>query len=377
MGVAAILQIVFMPMAGALADHTGRKKQLMGSFAIAGALATVCFWFVSDGRYLLGGVLFLVANVGFACAMVIYNSFLPDIATPDERDKVSGMGWGFGYLGGGLLLAVHLGLFLNAEALGLETGTAVRIALSSAGLWWGGFTIIPLLRLRNRHALAPRSETAGKAISGSFTQLVRTAIGLKAYPLTLAFLVAYLLYNDGVQTVISFSATYADKELGLGKTVQIGAILMVQFVAFGGALLLSRLATRVGAKRVVLGALVAWTAVVAVAYFLPRGSAVAFFGLGFAIAIVMGGTQALSRSLFSHVIPAGKEAEYYSLYEISDKGSTFLGSFTLGMAYQLSGSYRLAIVSLIAFFILGGAILAAVNLPRAIRAAGNEVPDKI
>ncbi|WP_327581998.1 MFS transporter [Nonomuraea sp. NBC_00507] len=376
-GVAAILQIVFMPVAGALADHTGRKKQLMGFFALLGALATVCFWFVSDGRYILGGALFLVANVGFACAFVIYNSFLPEIATPDERDKVSGMGWGFGYLGGGLLLAVHLVLFLQAESFGLDSGTAVRIALSSAGLWWGGFTIIPLLRLRNRHALAPRSESAGQAIGGTFRQLGRTAAGLRAYPLTLAFLVGYLLYNDGVQTVISFSATFAEKELQLGKTVQIGAILMVQFVAFFGALLLSWLASRVGAKRVVLGALVAWTIVVTIAYFLPAGSALAFYALGFAIAIVMGGTQALSRSLFSHVIPRGKEAEYYSLYEISDKGSTFLGSFTLGMAFQMSGSYRLAIISLIAFFVLGGAILAAVNLPKAIRAAGNQVPEKI
>ncbi|MGP3918159.1 MFS transporter [Nonomuraea sp. 10N515B] len=376
-GVAAILQIVFMPVAGALADHTGRKKQLMGFFALLGALATVCFWFVSDGRYILGGALFLVANVGFACAFVIYNSFLPEIATPDERDKVSGMGWGFGYLGGGLLLAVHLVLFLQAESFGLDSGTAVRIALSSAGLWWGGFTIIPLLRLRNRHALAPRSESAGQAIGGTFRQLGRTAAGLRAYPLTLAFLVGYLLYNDGVQTVISFSATFAEKELQLGKTVQIGAILMVQFVAFFGALLLSWLASRMGAKRVVLGALVAWTIVVTIAYFLPAGSALAFYALGFAIAIVMGGTQALSRSLFSHVIPKGKEAEYYSLYEISDKGSTFLGSFTLGMAFQMSGSYRLAIISLIAFFVLGGAILAAVNLPKAIRAAGNQVPEKI
>ncbi|MEV4066303.1 MFS transporter [Nonomuraea dietziae] len=376
-GVAAVLQIIFMPIAGALADHTGRKKQLMGFFALLGALATVCFWFVNDGRYLLGGALFLVANIGFACAFVIYNSFLPEIATPAERDRVSGMGWGFGYLGGGLLLAIHLALFLNAEGFGLDTSTAVRIALSSAGLWWGGFTIIPLLRLRNRHALAPRAESAGQAISGSFRQLGRTAMSLRRYPLTLAFLVAYLLYNDGVQTVISFSATFAEEELGLDKTTQISAILMVQFVAFGGALLLSRLAVRFGAKQVVLAALVAWTGVVCVAYFLPKGSATAFFALAFAIAIVMGGTQALSRSLFSHVIPRGKEAEYYSLYEISDKGSTFLGSMTLALAYQLSGSYRLAIISLVIFFVLGGALLAAVNLPKAIREAGNEVPERL
>ncbi|GAA5058914.1 UMF1 family MFS transporter [Thermocatellispora tengchongensis] len=376
-GVAAIVQIVLMPVAGALADHTGRKKELMGVFAYIGAAATVCFWFVTGGNYLLGGALFVIANVAFACAFVIYNSFLPEIATPGERNRVSAVGWGFGYLGGGLLLAIHLGLFLNAEGLGLDGGTAARIALASSGLWWGGFTIIPLLRLRNRRALAAGSENAAQAVGRSFRQLGRTLVELRRYPLTLAFLVAYLIYNDGVQTVISFSATYADQELKLGQTVQIGAILMVQFVAFFGALLLGRLAASYGAKRVVLTALVAWTAVVGVAYFLPAGSALAFFALGFAIAIVMGGTQALSRSLFSHVIPKGKEAEYYSLYEISDKGSTFLGSFTLGLALQLTDSYRYGILSLLVFFVLGFVLLLLVNLPKAIRAAGNEVPETI
>ncbi|GIH93266.1 MFS transporter [Planobispora siamensis] len=376
-GVAAILQIILMPMVGALADHTGRKKEIMGVFAYLGAGATVCFWFLSGDRYLLGGWLFIIASVSFAAAFVVYNSFLPEIATPDERDGVSARGWGFGYLGGGLLLVIHLVLFLYHESFGVTEGDAVRIALASSGLWWGGFTVIPMLRLRNRRALAPGTESAGRAVIGSFRQLGRTIKGLRAYPLTLAFLVVYLIYNDGVQTVISFSATYADKELGLDQTVRIAAILMVQFVAFGGALLLGRLAGSFGAKRVVMAALVAWTIVVTIAYFLPKGSAAAFFALGFAIAIVMGGTQALSRSLFSHVIPRGKEAEYYSLYEISDKGSTFLGSFTLGLALQLTDSYRLGILTLVIFFVVGLAGLAAINLPKAIRAAGNPVPERI
>ncbi|MET9066669.1 MFS transporter [Streptosporangium sandarakinum] len=376
-GFSAVLQIFLMPVAGALADHTGRKREIMGLFAYLGAAATVCFWFLSGDRYLLGGALYVVASVSFSAAFVVYNSFLPEIAAPNERDRVSAMGWGFGYLGGGLLLAVHLGLFLYHDAFHVAEGDAVRLALASAGLWWGGFTVIPMLRLRNRRALARGSENVGRAVTGTFRQLGRTIVELRRYPLSLAFLVAYLIYNDGVQTVISFSATYADKELGLSQTVRIGAILMVQFVAFGGALLLGRLAASYGAKRVVLAALVAWTGVVAVAYFLPKGAALPFFALGFAIAIVMGGTQALSRSLFSHVIPAGKEAEYYSLYEISDKGSTFLGSFTLGLALQLTDSYRLGIVSLVIFFVVGFVLLAAVNLPRAIRAAGNQVPERL
>ncbi|MFF0311845.1 MFS transporter [Streptosporangium sp. NPDC004379] len=376
-GFSAVLQIFLMPVAGALADHTGRKREIMSLFAYLGAAATVCFWFLSGDRYLLGGALYVVASVSFSAAFVVYNSFLPEIAAPDERDRVSAMGWGFGYLGGGLLLAVHLGLFLGHQSFGVSEGDAVRLALASAGLWWGGFTVIPMLRLRNRRALARGAEGVGRAVTGTFRQLGRTIVELRRYPLSLAFLVAYLIYNDGVQTVISFSATYADKELGLGQTVRIGAILMVQFVAFGGALLLGRLAASYGAKRVVLGALVAWTGVVAVAYFLPKGAALPFFALGFAIAIVMGGTQALSRSLFSHVIPAGKEAEYYSLYEISDKGSTFLGSFTLGLALQLTDSYRIGIVSLVVFFVVGFVMLAAVNLPRAIREAGNQVPERL
>ncbi|MBG0816716.1 MFS transporter [Planomonospora sp. ID82291] len=377
LGAAALLQIVLMPVAGALADHTGRKRELLGFFASLGAIATLLMWFVSDGRYLLGGLLFLVGNVAFAAAFVVYNSFLPEIATADERDRVSTRGWGFGYLGGGLLLVVNLALYTRYEAFGLTEVNAVRLSLASAGLWWGGFTVIPLLRLRNRHALAPRSETPRQAVAGSFRQLGRTVLDLRRYPLTLAFLLAYLVYNDGVQTVISFSATYADQELGLSKETQITAILMVQFVAFGGALLLGWLAGRLGTKRVVLGSLVAWTVVVGIGYFLEKGAEIQFYAMAFAIAIVMGGTQSLSRSMFSQVIPAGREAEYFSLYEISDKGATFLGSTLLAVTLQLTDSYRTAILSLVVFFVVGFAGLAAINLPKAVRAAGNPVPERL
>ncbi|MFG1876370.1 MFS transporter [Sphaerisporangium sp. NPDC049003] len=368
-----VLQIVIMPVAGALADHTGRKKELLALFAYVGAAATLGFYFVSGDAYVLGGVLFVIANVAFGAAMVVYNSFLPQISRPDERDAVSSRGWGFGYLGGFLLLAVNLFLY---EGSGIDQGLAVRISLASAGLWWALFTVIPLLRLRNRR-VATHDATPAQAVGGSFRQLGRTIADLRRYPRSLLFLLAYLIYNDGVQTVISFSATYADQELGLGKSVQITAILMVQFVAFGGALLLGWLASRFGTKRTVLVSLVVWTAVVAVAYFLEKGAAVQFYAIAFLIAIVLGGTQALSRSLYSLVIPAGKEAEYFSLFEISDKGSAFLGSLTLTLALQLTDSYRLAILSLVIFFVVGFALLTVVNLPRAIREAGNEVPARV
>lgn len=371
--ISVLLQIVIMPVVGALADHTGRKKQILGVFAYLGVVATLGFYFVSGDAYLLGGALFLVANVTFGAARVVYDSFLPQIAGTEERDTISSRGWGFGYLGGGLLLALNLVIYLFAD---IETGLAVRISLASAGLWWGAFALIPMLRLRNRRVPVHES-TAARAVAGSVRQLGRTIADLRRYPRTLLFLAAYLVYNDGVQTVISFSATYADQELGLSQTHQIGAILMVQFIAVGGALGLARLAVRFGTKRTVLASLVVWTLVVGVAYFLQKGSAIQFYAIAFAIAIVMGGTQALSRSLYSLVIPPGREAEYFSLYQISDKGSAFLGSLVLTLALQLTDSYRTAIVSLVAFFVLGFALLSVVNLPRAIREAGNEVPDHI
>lgn len=367
------LQILIMPLAGAIADHTGRKRELLGLFAYLGAFATLGFYFVSGDAYLLGGVLFVVANVSFGAAVVVYNSFLPQISSAETRDTVSSRGWAFGYLGGGLLLAINLVLYLGRDTVGVSEGLAVRICLASAGLWWAVFTVIPMLRLRNR--LAERQEpTVARAVAGSLRQLWRTVVELRRYPRSLLFLVAYLVYNDGVQTVISFSAVYADQALDLGTEVQISAILMVQFVAFGGALLLGRLALVFGTKRTVLGSLVIWTGVVAVAYFLQAGAAMQFYAIAFLIAIVMGGTQALSRSLYSLVIPRGREAEYFSLFEISDKGSAFIGSLTLTLALQLTDSYRTAILSLIIFFVLGFVLLAALNLPRAIREAGNEVP---
>ncbi|GAA3818984.1 MFS transporter [Sphaerisporangium flaviroseum] len=368
-----VLQILVMPVAGALADHTGRKRELLAFFAYVGALATLGFYFVSGDAYALGGALFIVANVAFGAAMVVYNSFLPQIAGSDERDRVSSIGWGFGYLGGFALLAINLYLYMYS---GIDEGLAVRVSLASAGLWWALFTVIPLLRLRNRR-VESHDATPVQAVTGSFRQLGRTIADLRRYPRSLLFLLAYLIYNDGVQTVISFSATYADQELGLGKTVQITAILMVQLVAFGGALLLGWLASHFGTKRTVLASLVLWTAVVAVAYFLQKGAAIQFYAIAFLIAIVLGGTQALSRSLYSLVIPAGREAEYFSLFEVSDKGSALLGSFTLTLALQLTNSYRSAILSLVIFFVVGFVLLMVVNLPRAIREAGNEVPARV
>ncbi|WP_019546310.1 MFS transporter [Streptomyces sulphureus] len=374
--VSVLLSVLVMPLAGAVADRSGRKKPMLAVSAYVGAAATTGMFFLDGDRYLLGGALLVVANVAFAVSVVVYNAFLPQIAEPHERDGVSARGWAFGYVSGALVLALDLGLFLGHESLGVEESTAVRICLATAGMWWGVFTLVPLRRLRER-AVARRGGSAAGALGGGWRQLLSTLRELRAYPLTLLFLLAYLLYNDGIQTVITQASVYGAEELGLDQTTLIGAILLVQVLAIGGALLLGRLADRYGAKRTVLGSLVAWTATVTAGYFLPAGAPGWFFVLAAAIGLVLGGSQAISRSLFSHLIPAGKEAEYFSLYEVSDRGTSWLGPLLFGLAYQLTGSYRVAILSLVVFFALGFALLLRVPIRRAAAAVGNRVPERI
>lgn len=371
-----LLQVLVLPIAGAIADRTGRKKQLLALFAYAGAVATMGLYLVGGSAYLLGGLLFVVANVSFGASLVVYHSFLPEISSPDERDRVSSHGWALGYLGGGLLLAANLALFSVHGSLGLSEGHAIRISLLSAGAWWALFALIPLKTLRNRGAAHP-SERGATIVTGSFRQLLGTLRAARAYPRTLLFLAAYLLYNDGIQTVVTLAAVYGGEELQLGQDTLISAILMVQFVAVCGALLMGRLARIFGAKRVVLAGLVLWTGVVAASYSLDAGAVWQFYVLAAFIGVVLGGSQALSRSLFSHMIPSGREAEYFGLYEISERGTSWLGPLLFGLTYQLTGNYRSAIVSLVFFFAAGFVLLAAVNVRRAIAEAGNTPPERV
>ncbi|MDT7846443.1 MFS transporter [Streptomyces justiciae] len=366
-----IVAVLVMPLVGAAADRTGRKKPLLAAAAYTGAAATTAMFFLGGDRYLLGGLLLIVANAASAVGTMLYNSYLPQIAPPEERDAVSSRGWAFGYAAGSLVLVVNLVLYTAHDSFGLSEGMAVRICLASAGLWWGAFTLVPLRRLRDRRAPAKETTAPG------FRQLAATVRDMRRHPLTLAFLLAYLVYNDGIQTVISQASVYGSEELDLGQSTLIGAVLLVQVLAVAGALGMGRLARTYGAKRTILGSLVAWTVTLAAGYFLPAGAPVWFFVLAAGIGLVLGGSQALSRSLFSHLVPPGKEAEYFSAYEMSDRGMSWLGPLLFGITYQLTGSYRDAIISLVAFFALGFVLLARVPVREAIRDAGNPVPEKI
>ena len=366
------LTVFVLPVVGAIADRTARKKELLALFAYVGAAATVGLLFLTGERYLLGAGLFLVAIIAYGASIVVYYSFLPQIAGPDERDKVSSIGWAIGYIGGGLLLAINVVAVLFKDSIGLDTGEVARYSIVSSGLWWAGFTTIPLLRLRNRQPAD--GQPGGSRLGDGFRQLWDTLRHLRGYPLTLLFLVGYLIYNDGIQTVIAMASVYGTEELDLPDKVLVPTILMVQFLAFAGALALGRLAERIGAKRTILFSLVLWVAVLVVAYLLPAGRQVPFVLLGGAIGIVLGGSQALSRSLFSQLIPEGKEGEYFGLYEISDKGTSWLGPLLFGLAFDLTNSYRKAIISLLIFFVVGFVILLTVPIRRAVIAAGNTPP---
>jgi MFS transporter, UMF1 family len=357
-----ILQVLVLPIVGAGADYGHRKKQYLAVTAYAGAAAATAMFWLQGSAYLWGGALFIFANVSFGASVVVYNSFLPEIAPPEQRDTVSSRGWGIGYIGGGVLLALNLLLFLNAKRFGITEGMAVRISLSSAGVWWAVFTIPTLLTLRNRgaaHAL-PAGRRAVGAVLG---QLRHTLADIRRYPQSMMFLIAYLLYNDAIQAVLALASQFGNDELKIPVSSLTMAILMVQFVGFFGAIGFEWVAAAVGAKRAIMVTLVLWTGTLIYLFawvYTQRD----FFIAAAMVAIVMGGSQALSRSLFAQLIPKGKEAEYFSIYEVSDKGTSWISPLVFGLALQMTHSYRQAILSLIIFFVAGLVVLARVDVRR-------------
>ncbi|HEY8821020.1 MAG TPA: MFS transporter [Dermatophilaceae bacterium] len=370
-----IVSAIVLIFIGALADRSPRPVRLFAAFAWSGAAAATAMFLVSGDNWALGVVLLIFANLCLGSSLVIYDSLLCRIAGPDERDRVSSRGWAWGYLGGGLLLALNLGLLTLDKQIGISAQMAVRISLLSAGLWWAGFTIIPVIGLRDLRGAAASTvpERAG-ILTGSLRQLANTFRELRSYPQTLLFLLAYLFFNDGIQTVISSSSVYGAEELRFSNNQLIEIILLVQFVAFGGALLFGRLARRFGAWRVVLDSLVLWTLVVALAFFVPSRAFLIFVGLAVLIGIVLGGSQALSRSMYSQLIPRGREAEFFSLYQAMERGTSWFGTLVFGLVHQFTHSYRWAIIALIIFFAIGGILLSRVRMREGIVAAGNEVP---
>lgn len=371
-----LIQVLFLPLLGTIADFTNLKKRMMMGFAYTGATATMLLFVVqadmpvlgTNGAVLLASFLFIVANLSFGAAIVFYNAFLPEIASADQRDIVSSRGFAVGYVGGGLLLLLNLILLSVME----DTVLAVRLSLASAGVWWLVFTyIFPQQRLVVRDPARQMPEGEGlfrfgvKRVFATFREM------WTKYPETLRYLIAYLIYNDGIQTVIAVAALFASSELGIEPQIVLLLVLMIQFVAFGGALLFGWLAGRIGAKKSILLSLAIWSVIVIYAYLLLINT-FQLFVLGFFLALVLGGSQALSRSLFSQMIPQDHEAEYFGFYEISERGTSWIGTLFFGLAVTITGSQRVAILTLIVFFLAGLALLSRVDIRRAMVDSGND-----
>ena len=374
------LQVFLLPVLGAIADYTNLKKRLMVGFCYLGVAMTCLLFFITDDLYLLGGLLFIIANLSFGATIVFYNAFLNDITTEDRRDKVSSRGFAFGYLGGGLLLLANLGLVLGAEGLGISQGLAVRLSMLSAGIWWGGFALIAFARLKTR--AGTKSLPPGQSyLTIGFSALIRAFRDLRRLPQTLRYLIGYMSFNDGIQTVIALTSVFLAQELFVSRGLEtdqsflIGLILMVQFVAFFGALLFERIARAAGTKNAILLSLAIWSVVIIYAYGFLQTTTQAWV-MGAVIATVLGGSQALSRSLFSQMIPAGREASFFGLYEISERGTSWIGQLIFGIVVGVTNSYRQAVLSLIVLFIVGMVILFFTDTDRAIHDAGNQLPEE-
>jgi UMF1 family MFS transporter len=326
---------------------------------------------VAGTNWQLGVILFILGNIGYGCSVVIYYSFIPEIATADERDALSTRGWAFGYLGSGTALLVQLVVYLMHDSLGITEGGAARIAFVLSGLWWAAFTLIPLRRLKDHQRPHGFEHGPGGVLAGGFRELRNTLKLAKAYPLTLAFLGTYLIYTDGIATVANVSAQYGSEELNFDDTVLISTILIVQFVAFVGGVLHGIVARRVGAKRTIMISLSVWLVVIGAAYFVQAGQ---FYLLAAGIGLVLGGTNALSRSLFSQMVPPGKEAQYFSIYEIGERATSWMGPLLFAAVAGATGSYRPAIISLVVFFFVGLVLMFFVPVRKAIQAVGNPEP---
>jgi UMF1 family MFS transporter len=372
------LQVLFLPFLGGIADYSRAKRRLMAAFCYGGVTATCLLFFVTGRRYLVGGLLLILANFAFGVTVVLYNAFLNDITTIDRRDKVSSQGYAMGYLGGGLLLAANLGLVSMSDRLGISRELAVRISLLSAGLWWGGFALITFARLQIRADLTAQPSTRSSlAIGLSELRGLWTALARLSH--TRRYLIAYMAFNDAIQTVITIASVFLAQELFVSRGLPaneaflMGLVLMVQFVAFGGALLFERIANLSTTKNAILFTLVIWTGIVVYAYGLLETVAQSWV-MGAVLAMVLGGSQALSRSLFSQMIPSGHEAAFFGVYEITERGTSWIGPFLFGLVASVTGSYRQAILSLVVLFIAGMLMLFFTDIEGAIRDAGNRLP---
>jgi UMF1 family MFS transporter len=366
--IALVIIALISPVLGAAADYLGAKKKFLAGFAALGVLGSFLLSFTGAGDWLFASVAFIVGNIGFAAGNVFYESLLPHVAKSEEVDRVSTAGYAIGYVGGGLLLAVQLAWITMPERFGMTDSTqASKIAFASVAMWWAIFTV-PLLRNVPEPARRLEKEEALQMnpIRAGLERVVETFREIRQHREVFIFLVAFWLYNDGIMTIIKMATIYG-AEIGIGESHLIGALLLVQFLGIPFTFAYGALAGRIGAKNGIYLALCVYTGISVLGYFMT--SAWHFWILACAVAVVQGGSQALSRSLFATLVPRGKSSQFFGFYSISGKFGNIFGPLVFAVVSQLAGGSRLSILSLQVFFLGGMFFLSRVDVEAGRQAA--------
>ncbi|RKX60842.1 MAG: MFS transporter [Thermodesulfobacteriota bacterium] len=373
---AAFLVFIAAPTLGAIADFCCAKKRFLFFFCYLGVVSAAFLSFSKTGDVWLTMILFVISQIGFVGANVFYDAFLPQIAPEGKTDRISSKGFAYGYVGGGLQFALALGLLAGHEKIGLSEAEAARLGMLTAALWWGGFALVTVSLLREPRRMQALPEGFRRVplcqgyISLGISRVWKTIRKLRKLRHLVLFLAAFLVYNEGIQTVIQMATIYGKQELHLTTTTLMMTLLLVQAVAFLGALLSAWISERIGAKRAVIVTLTGWSGVVIYAYFIH--SATEYFVMGGIVGLVLGGSQAISRSFYASIIPEGASAEFFGFYSVVSKFSAVWGPFIFAIIRHWTGSSRNSILSLIFFFILGIILLSRVNEKEA-RKAGAEL----
>ena len=365
MFVAALLS----PILGAMADASANKRTWLTGTTLTGSVAAMLMFFATPDRpWLLVG-LFLITSLGFELSQGFYNAFLPEIATDEQMGRVSAWSYGAGYVGGGIALAIAFGLFLHGDKLGLPTANHFlpRFCLLLMGLWWLGFSLPTLIGLRDKGVprVEPRRFSAAARVA--LGEVRRTLTRIRQFRMLAIFLLGFLIFNDGVQTVISQASVFGVKVLKMETPELLQVILMIQFVALPGALAVGWLADRIGQKRALVACLGVWILLLSCAFFVEtRGQ---FWGMAVVVALVLGGTQSVSRTIMGQMTPERHAAEFFGFFNLSGKATSMFGPVLFSTILASTGSAHLAIVSLLVFFIAGTLIVLPLDVTRGRREA--------
>jgi UMF1 family MFS transporter len=358
----AILIVAFVaPLLGAIADYAAMKKRLLAVFMAIGAGATAAMYGITAGEWWLALVLFVIGNVGVAGSVVFYESLLPHLVAEQDLDRVSSAGYAIGYLGGGVLLAINLAMIQSPSTFGFaDAGAATRASFVTVAIWWVVFAVPLFLRVPEPARTIERGERPqGNTIVIGAKRLVETFHELRRYKQAFLLLLAFLIYNDGIQTIIRMATTYGS-EIGIDESAMITALLVTQFIGVPAAFAFGAFAGRIGAKRAVFVGLSVYAGISMLGYFMQ--TATHFFALAVLVGLVQGGTQALSRSLFASMIPRHKSSEFFAFFGVFERYAGILGPAVFAWVVDHSGASRNAILSVILFFIVGAAILTFVDV---------------